>query len=229
MRTFSSALWLLFSSLPALLCAEVQGSLSLPAFPAAAEVVNHPDAAAVDASGALTLTSPGHKNLFISPGGNFRQTDAPMVLFPAGEQFVLTVRVAAPLGEVYDVAALVLYQDENNWAKLCYEYSAEKKPTVVSVVTRGVSDDCNGPEIAADHVYYAIVRNGVEYSFHWSADGVSWHLFRHFRMDSPLPVRVGFAVHGVSARALTGTFSEIHYLPGKPLGMRTLKLPQAAK
>ncbi|HNX05341.1 MAG TPA: DUF1349 domain-containing protein, partial [Opitutales bacterium] len=154
-----------------------------------------------------------------------RHVDAPMVLFPADEAFVLTTRVSAPLRHVYDVAAIVVYEDENTWAKLCFEYSVDKTAMVVSVINRGLSDDCNGPEIGADYVYYAVARKGSEYAFHWSKDGVSWHLFRHFSLETKGPVRIGFAVHGISDENLTGTFSEIRYIAGAPKGMRTLKLP----
>jgi len=202
------------------LAAEVPATLLLPSTGIEAAVMNEPLAAAVDAEGTLALTSPGRRNLFVSPGGDFRQTDAPMILFPAGDEFVFSAKVAAPLTHVYDVAALVVYVDAENWAKLCYENSVEMKATLVSVVNRGLSDDCNGPETEAGYIYYAILRRGAEFAFHWSADGKTWHLLRHFRLESAAPVRIGFAVHGVDEDPLTGTFSEIHYVGAVKEGLR---------
>ena len=43
----------------------------------------------------------------------------------------------------YDAAVLVVYAGDDAWAKLCFEYSPQKKPYVVSVVNNGLSDDCN--------------------------------------------------------------------------------------
>ena len=155
---------------------------------------------------------------------------APMLLFAPEGDFTLVARLDAKLVNVYDVAALVLYVDEANWAKLCFEFSAEKEATVVSVITHGVSDDCNSEVIpAGDHVYYAICRKGAEYSFHWSRDGEKWRMVRHFRFESATPVRVGFAVHTPSSAGVRGRFSEIRYWKAAPGYMRWLdlsKLPQ---
>ncbi len=46
------------------------------------------------------------------------------------------------------------------WAKLCFEYSPQGQPMVVSVVTRGVSDDCNSVDIAGNSVYLRVYRHG---------------------------------------------------------------------
>ncbi len=208
------------------LAAEVPATLFLPSLGVEAAVLNGPLAAAVDAEGALALTSPGKRNLFASPGGNFCQTDAPMILFLAGEEFAFSAKVAAPLLHVYDVAALVVYADADHWAKLCYENSVEKKATLVSVVNRDLSDDCNGPEIGGGFVYYAVLRRGAEFAFHWSSDGKTWHLLRHFRLETQAPVRIGFAVHGISDDPLTGTFSEIRFGGAVKGGLRNYQ-PEA--
>ena len=42
---------------------------------------------------------------------------------------------------------------DRNWAKLCFEYSPQGQPMVVSVVTRGVSDDANSMPIDAKTVW----------------------------------------------------------------------------
>ena len=43
----------------------------------------------------------------------------------------------------YDAGVLTLRRRDDLWAKLCFERSPQGEPMVVSVVTRGVSDDCN--------------------------------------------------------------------------------------
>jgi regulation of enolase protein 1 (concanavalin A-like superfamily) len=43
----------------------------------------------------------------------------------------------------YDAGTLFLLADDSHWSKLCFEYSPDEQGMVVSVVTRGTSDDAN--------------------------------------------------------------------------------------
>lgn len=201
---------------------EATAELSLPGIGSPLEIVHSPLAASVDAAGTLTIRAAGKTNLFNPPATNITVDNAPMVLFTPKGDFTLKAKVAAPLKNVYDVAALVVYADSHCWAKLCYENSVDKEATVVSVVTRGASDDCNSSAIGAPFVYYAICRCGTEYSFHWSKDGRDWKLVRHFELNTSLPIRVGFAVHAYCDEPISGTFSEIEYTLTTPSGMRHL-------
>ena len=60
-----------------------------------------------------------------------------------GGDFLFQARVEVQVGESFDAGVLVVWLDETTWAKLCFEYSPQREPMVVSVVTRGTSDDCN--------------------------------------------------------------------------------------
>lgn len=133
----------------------VSTELRLAALPAPLAVVNHP--VSVRALGELSfeLVAPARTNLFNSPDGKFVRQDAAMLLFPPNRDFILTARVSAELRSVYDVAALVIYQDGSTWAKFCYENSVERQPTLVSVVTRGLADDCNSIPAPASRYGYA--------------------------------------------------------------------------
>jgi uncharacterized protein len=42
-----------------------------------------------------------------------------------------------------DAGALMVWADDHRWAKLSFELSPQKQPTMVTVVTRGFADDCN--------------------------------------------------------------------------------------
>ncbi len=144
----------------------------------------------------IILTSRGNTNLFNNPGGNFSKQNASMLLFHPDSNFIFTAKIQADLKEIYDVAALVLYQNQYKWAKLCYENSVKKKPTVVSVVTNKYSDDCNSIETKNNYIYYAIVKKGNEISFHCSFDKDRWSLIRHFNMNfDDEKLQIGFAVH----------------------------------
>lgn len=193
----------------------------VPGLPVALEVVNSPTHARLAPDGAFELGAAGHTNLFNSPGGGAVRGNAPMALFDANGDFILSARVEAPLLQVYDVAALVVFENEGSWAKLCYENSVENEPTVVSVVTRGVSDDCNSAPVEAGFVYLGIVRRGDEFAFHWSKDGRAWRMVRHFSLAAKGPLKLGFAVHAYGQGSLDARFSEIHYTATTPGSVRT--------
>jgi regulation of enolase protein 1 (concanavalin A-like superfamily) len=196
----------------------------LPSLPQPLALENHPLDVRAEADGSLVMRAPGQTNLFNYPTKpEWSMHNAPMALFTPEGDFTFSARLSAPLKNVYDVAALVVYENENYWAKFCYENSADKVATVVSVVTSGFSDDCNSELITTPYIYYAIARKGTEYSFHFSTDGKTWKLVRHFAKATSTPVRIGFAVHAYCDEPLTGTFSEITYKTSAPANMRSLE------
>lgn len=205
---------------------EVPAEVKLTALPAPLAVVNQPVSVRALGERSVELVAPARTNLFNSPDGKFVRQDAAMLLFPPDRDFILTARVSAELRSVYDVAALVVYQDGNTWAKFCYENSVERQATLVSVVTRGSSDDCNSVAAPADGVYLAIVRKGDEFAFHASTDGRVWRLIRHFSLPLATGARLGFAAHGSGATTLRAVFSEISYAPALTGNMRRLEIAQ---
>jgi len=134
-----------------------------------------------------------------------------MLVFEPDSDFVFSARVSGSLKEIYDVAALVVYQDNDHWAKLCFENSVEKLTTIVSVVTRTYSDDCNSMSIPDDYAYLSIRKQGKEFTFSYSRDGTKWNMIRHFRLDLPQKIQVGFAVHGSRGNGFSARFSDVRY------------------
>ena len=59
----------------------------------------------------------------------------------------LSVKITMHHTNLFDAGTLFLHQGPNDWCKLCFEYSPECLPTIVSVVTQDISDDANGPSI----------------------------------------------------------------------------------
>lgn len=169
----------------------------------------------------VTISAKGKTNLFNNPNGKSNVNNAPMILFEPEGDFTLSAKVSGKLKAIYDVAALVVYGDENTWAKFCYENSVQKEPTIVSVVTRAYSDDCNSVQ-AGGSVYLAVVKKENEFSFFYSDDNVSWKMIRHFNLESANKLKVGFAVHGSRGNGFTATFSEIKYQDKALDDMRSL-------
>ena len=183
--------------------------LKIKNIPYQLEIKNDPVAYKVN-DAQISLSAKGKTNLFNSPNGISRVQDASMILFEPKDDFTLSAKVSGDLKSVYDVAALVIYQDENTWAKFCYENSVDKVPTIVSVVTKVYSDDCNSYP-AGSYAYLSIVKKGEEFSFFYSEDSNKWKLIRHFRLDLSGRLKVGFASHGSRGDGFTALFSDIKY------------------
>lgn len=177
--------------------------------PYSLEIKNEPVALVVNDS-MVRIEAKGKTNMFNNPNGISRVQDAPMVLFTPKGDFTLRAKVTGDLKAIYDVAALVVYQDENLWAKFCYENSVDKVPTIVTMVTRTLSDDCNNIS-AGSFAYMAVVRKGNEFKFLYSADNKKWQMLRHFNLDVTKPLKIGFAAHGSRGDGFTGKFTEIKY------------------
>ena len=102
---------------------------------------------------------------------------------------MLIARVAPRFAAAFDVGALMLRTDSGigaggDWAKLAFERSPDGRAMAVSVVTRGVSDDANGPDFGAEALFLRACWTGAAYAFHISVDGVRWDLLRFFALPS---------------------------------------------
>jgi regulation of enolase protein 1 (concanavalin A-like superfamily) len=148
---------------------------------------------------------------FIDPGGAAPILDAPALVGPPTGDFLLSARVAVGFASAFDAGALVLFGDERAWAKLCFECSPELEPMVVSVVTRGVSDDCNSFVVDADHVWLRVARIGSAFAFHASTDGTGWRLVRHFALPVTDTLLVGFEAQSPLGSGCTASFTHVRY------------------
>lgn len=182
--------------------------MNVPNIPSALDT-SLPQAWSVTES-ALTGRAPAHTDLFTDPLSDRKLTSAPMLLFATTEDFLLEAEVEVGFGATFDAGVLLLWQDADHWAKLCYEYSPQSQPMVVSVVTRGTSDDCNSVVMTDHRVYLRVGRRGPGCVFHYSADGIYWNMVRAFRLNEG-PMHAGFLVQSPTGDGCTVTFRHIRY------------------
>jgi regulation of enolase protein 1 (concanavalin A-like superfamily) len=160
----------------------------------------------------LTITAREHTNLFIDPQGRYSEDSAPRALFaPPEGDFLLSARVEVDFASMFDAGVLLFYEREGLWAKLCFEFSPQRKPMIVSVVTRGISDDCNSVTIDGNQVYLRVLRKGEIFAFHFSTDGRLWHMVRYFSLGELDDLKVGFSSQSPRGEKCTTVFSEIDY------------------
>ncbi|MDR2938271.1 MAG: DUF1349 domain-containing protein [Prevotellaceae bacterium] len=197
-----------------------QAQKKVATIPYPLEVVNQPLSYIVTDS-SVEISAKGKTNLFNNPNGKSDVQSAPMLLFAPAGDFTLSAKVTGALKSVYDVAALVVYQNKDTWAKLCYENSVDKIPTIVSVVTRRYSDDCNSVS-AGESAYLAMVKKGNEYSLFYAPNKASgWKMIRNFYLEKKDTVKVGFAAHGSRGDGFTAHFSDIKFADKAVEDMRT--------
>jgi regulation of enolase protein 1 (concanavalin A-like superfamily) len=86
---------------------------------------------------------------------------------------------------------------------------------VVSVVTRGVSDDCNSFVVDGDVVRLRVARLGQAFAFHASTDARTWRLVRYFALEQGAEPRVGFLAQSPRGDGCSVRFEEIAFRPGR--------------
>ena len=167
----------------------------------------------------VVATAAPRTDIFIDPGGS-TTLDAESMLNaatllgvpPAGD-FRLSARATVGFEDTYDAGVLLLWIDERHWGKLCFEFSPAREPMIVSVVTRGVSDDANAFVVQGPSVWLRLSRIDHAYAYHASIDGEQWRMIRYFRLsDSPASVKVGFEVQSPTGDGCTVTFDDIRFV-----------------
>lgn len=174
---------------------------------------------------ALVLTAAAGTDLFLDPaGGGGTPSDAGRLeaVPPAGD-CTLVARVRPRFASVYDAGALLLYAADRRWAKLAFEFSPQRRPTAVTVVTRGVSDDANSFETSAEALWLRVTRKGPAWAFHASEDGEWWRLLRYFSLgehETGQSVRVGFLAQSPTGAGCTAVFDNIVFATRTPGDLR---------
>jgi len=190
-------------------------TFTLPTIPTELHWQNQPVAWKLEPQDTLSITADGSTDWFIDPNGTFTKGNAPSALFtPPDANFILSARVTVGFAATYDAGVLRIHNSDDVWAKLCFEYSPQGKPMVVSVVTRGFSDDCNSTVIDGDTVYLRISRNEQTFAFHYSRDAHAWNLVRYFGLGTLDAVQIGFSSQSPTGQQCTASFTEIQYRSG---------------
>jgi regulation of enolase protein 1 (concanavalin A-like superfamily) len=169
----------------------------------------------------LSITAEAGTDWSNDPLTGARTANSAALLFVPEGDFALSARVSVGFAGTFDAGVLCLWQSQEQWAKLCFEHSPQQEAMVVSVVTRGISDDANALVIQNESVYLRVLRTGQAYAFHYSLDGSTWHFVRLFRLgDGGEPMHVGFLAQAPDTVQCTSTFEEITFSTTVPKDLR---------
>jgi len=185
----------------------------IPGIPSALTWHNQPARWALSAAGELTAEAAPKTDWFINPSGGFEAHNSAALLFQPDAVCQLSAQVTVEYNSLFDAGVLVAYQNEKLWAKLCLELSPLGKLMIVSVVTRGVSDDSNATLVNGKSAHLRISRLEKALAFHASADGTTWNLIRHFSLGETPALKLGFMAQAPTGPGCKVTFRRIQYAP----------------
>jgi len=188
-------------------------NITLPTIPTSLIWQYPPATWQIDGHDVLQITAGPKTDLFHDPAGRSKMQNGARLVFVPDPRFTLSAHVAVNFASTFDAGALLVYADDAHWAKLCFEFSPQGKPMIVSVVTDEVSDDCNSVTLDRYDVYLRVSRLGSTFAFHYSRDAHTWHMVRHFALRGSDEVLAGFMAQSPMGAGCTVTFAGIHYTP----------------
>jgi uncharacterized protein len=169
----------------------------------------------------LEITAAPDTDMFVDPlGDGLPVLSAPRLLGILDGDLQLQARVGVGFAATFDAGVLLVWVDETNWAKLCFEQSPQGRFTVVSVVTRGRSDDSNGFAVDEREIWLRVSRLDSAFAFHASTDGKFWHLVRYFTLWPLARVAYGFEAQSPTGSGCTATFRDIAWRPDRLTDLR---------
>jgi len=143
-------------------------------------------------NGELHIEVEGNTDFFIDPENKKATASAPFLYKEVKGDFIATTLVQPDFKDQWNASALFMMIDETHWIKFAFENSDATGKSIVSVVTRMVSDDANGAILNnSDQVWLKMIRKGNLYALHWSLDGIKYNMCRLAAMPKAEKVKIG--------------------------------------
>ncbi len=156
----------------------------------------------------LTILADPKTDFFINPIDGTIMANAAFVSEDVSGDFVCKAKISLMHESEFDGGALFVYQDDTHWIKACFERSSYSFNDICTVVTNGLSDDCNGATVQADSVWLQIARKSNIFSIHYSFDGDSFILARIFALPLDKTIKVGYEAQSPTGNGCRCTFTE---------------------
>lgn len=140
--------------------------------------------------------------------------NAPFYYTDVTGDFVLDVKVSHDFKDTYDSASIMVMEDNDNWAKSCFEKTDFDTHAAVSVVTKnGASDDANGCNITENTVWLRICRVNNSYSFLYSENGINYYMTRFFNLSGKETVKVGLLAQAPQGKGGIRIYENLSIVP----------------
>ncbi len=190
--------------------AQVASPVRIPSIPFDLFWDNTPKSCSMSTN-VLRIEADDSTDMFRDPNVTYNTDTAPKLCFQPDQDFVLSASISHDFESKWDGGALFLKSDSLNWIKFCFEKDYTGSRRVVSVVTKGVSDDCNSVAIGTNTVFYKMAKADNVITLYYSEDGLRWFLVRHVQFDCPSRFTIGFLAQSPVGRSCRVSFGDIHY------------------
>ena len=153
--------------------------------------LNEPDSYGIH-DGSLKIESQKGTDFFNNPVDGSIISTAPFLYREIKGDFVAKALVRPDFSSQWNAVALMVYIDDKNWIKFAFENSDATGKTIVSVVTRDLSDDSNGAILNSnDQVWLKIIRKDNNFAMFWSKDGKDFKMARLTTLPENDSVKIG--------------------------------------
>ncbi|MEQ8471643.1 MAG: DUF1349 domain-containing protein [Marinoscillum sp.] len=169
----------------------------------------------------LRVTVNEGTDFFNNPEDSSVVGSAPYLYETIEGDFVAKALVQPDFSAQWNAVALMAHLDSLNWIKFAFENSDATGPSIVSVVTKGTSDDANGVVMNEEmKVWLAIARKGNNYSMHWSLDGKNFKMTRLTSMPNQNAVKIGIEAQSPVGESVT---HQIHFFQTEQTSVENLR------
>ena len=152
----------------------------------------------------LSVTVGEGTDFFNNPEEGSITASAPFLNKEIQGNFVAKALVEPDFSSQWNAVALMVYLDSLHWIKFAFENSDATGPSMVSVVTRGTSDDANGAILKdQSRIWLALVRKGGLYSMHWSEDGEQYYMTRLTQLPNAETIQLGLEMQSPVGKEAT--------------------------
>lgn len=147
-------------------------------------------------------------DLYASPDGKVSVNNVPSATFNTLNNFEFITYVQGEFNDAYDGAGIVVYANENNWAKLMFERFKSGKNGIASTVNRGNGDDAYHLRTDKSALYLKATKQENVYSFYYSFDGEEWLYTRSFKLAEQGETKVGIFAQSPLQGKMTARFQK---------------------
>lgn len=165
-------------------------------------------------SGALEFRCNEKQDFFCDPNGEaLSNNTAPLLLTQVDntKPFTLTAKVTPRFTATgtYNAADLFVFANDTLWQKFAFEQDERGKHRIVSVRTRGTSDDNNHDVLTVPSAYMRISSDGRTIASYYSLDKKEWQLARLYKNDYPKDLWVGICNQCPTEKGSSSLFEEV--------------------
>lgn len=162
-----------------------------------------------EAMNVIEIEAPEKSDFFIDMLSMKARDNAPFYFEKRKGDFVMKVNVRPEFKKTYDAGGLFIYDNWKKWIKLEFEMTDLGYPSVVSVVTDKVSDDCNGESMAKRRdLWLQVARKGDNWTLHHSENGKKWNMVRYFQLKMREELKIGLEAQSPLGRGCKVEFSK---------------------